>query len=59
MNSRIEIWERQASDPRADRRSVLPDPRARQSVTGHIVRYVLGFGLAGAIIALVIVYVIT
>jgi hypothetical protein len=59
MNSHIEIWERQASAPRADTRPVLPVPRARQSITGHIVRYVLGFGLAGAIIALVIVYVIT
>jgi hypothetical protein len=30
--------------------------RARQGVTGHKVRYVLGFGLAGAIIALTLLY---
>jgi hypothetical protein len=30
--------------------------RARQGVTGHNVRYVLGFGLAGAIIALTVLY---
>ena len=28
---------------------------ARQGVTGHNVRYVLGFGLAGAVVALMIV----
>jgi hypothetical protein len=46
----------------ADRRTahepVVPAPRARQGVTGHNVRYVLGFGLAGVIIAFVIVYLI-
>jgi hypothetical protein len=30
--------------------------RARQGVTGHNARYVLGFGLAGAIIALTVLY---
>jgi hypothetical protein len=29
---------------------------ARQGVTGHHVRYVLGFGLAGVIIAFAVVY---
>ena len=37
---------------------VLPARRARQGVTGHNVRYVLGFGLAAVIIAFVIVYLI-
>ena len=32
--------------------------RARAGVTGHKVRYVLGIGLAAAIIAFVIVYLI-
>jgi hypothetical protein len=31
---------------------VLGEVEARQAVTGHNVRYVLGFGLAGAVIAL-------
>jgi hypothetical protein len=35
---------------------VVPTPRARQAVTGHNVRYVLGFGIAGIVIAFLIVY---
>lgn len=35
---------------------VVPTPRARQAVTGHNVRYVLGFGIVGIVIAFVIVY---
>ena len=31
--------------------TVLPTEQARQGVTGHNVRYVLGFGLAGVVIA--------
>ncbi|WP_170149793.1 hypothetical protein [Rhodoplanes roseus] len=31
-------------------------PEARQGTTGHNVRYVLGFALGGAVIALAIVY---
>jgi hypothetical protein len=47
--------------------SVLPEPRgrpvvsatrARQGVTGHNVRYVLGFGLAGVVVAFVVVYIV-
>jgi hypothetical protein len=37
---------------------VVPAPRARQAVTGHNVRYVLGFGLAAIIIAFIIVYLL-
>jgi hypothetical protein len=44
----------------ADRRTrphgALPTVRARQGVTGHNVRYVLVFGIAGAIICFWIVY---
>ena len=37
---------------------VVPTPRARQGVTGHNVRYVLGSGLAAIVVAFVIVYLI-
>jgi len=37
---------------------VVPGNRARQGVTGHNVRYVLGFSLAGAIIALAPIYLL-
>lgn len=37
---------------------VVPTPRARQGVTGHNVRYVLGFGIAAVVAAFVIVYLI-
>jgi hypothetical protein len=57
-----------SSDPRApeykeaDRRTgeeqVVPKERARQAVTGHNVRYVLGFSLLAIIIAFVLIYVI-
>ena len=46
----------------ADRRApqaAIPTPQARQGVTGHNVRYVLGFGLVAVIVAFVIVYLIS
>jgi hypothetical protein len=36
----------------------VPTPRARQGVTGHNVRYVLGFGLTAIIVAFIIVYLL-
>jgi hypothetical protein len=33
-----------------ERRPVVPAQRARQGVTGHNVRYVLGFAIAGVIV---------
>jgi hypothetical protein len=39
-------------------RPVVPTPRARQAVTGHNVRYVLGFSLATIVVAFLIVYLI-
>jgi hypothetical protein len=36
----------------------VPTQRARQGVTGHNVRYVLGFGLAGIVIAFALIYVV-
>jgi hypothetical protein len=35
---------------------VVPTTRARQGVTGHNVRYVLGFGIAAVIVAFIVVY---
>jgi hypothetical protein len=34
---------------------VLPADQARQGVTGHNVRYLLGFGLAGAVIGFMVI----
>jgi hypothetical protein len=36
----------------------VPARRARQGVTGHNVRYVLGFGLVGVVVAFLIVFLI-
>ena len=48
--------EDQLSNPDAERPIVMSGVRARQGVTGHNVRYVLGFGLAAAIVVLTLVY---
>jgi hypothetical protein len=49
-----------SAEPRlqSDARTVVPTQQARQGVTGHNVRYVLGIGLAAAIIAFVVLYAI-
>jgi hypothetical protein len=39
-------------------RTVLSKDQARQAVTGHNARYVLGFGLAGVIAAFAVIYFI-
>ena len=39
--------------------TVLLTDEARQGVTGHNVRYVLGFGLAGAVIGFGVIGVLT
>jgi hypothetical protein len=39
-------------------RTVVPTQQARQGVTGHNVRYVLGIGLAAAIVAFVVLYTV-
>jgi hypothetical protein len=44
------------SDSSSEHRPVLDKTEARQGVTGHNVRYVLGFGLAAVIIAFAAVY---
>jgi hypothetical protein len=48
----------QKLDRTAAQQPTLPARRARQGVTGHNVRYVLGFGLAAIIVAFIIVYLI-
>jgi hypothetical protein len=47
-----------APRPASTQRPVVPAQRARQGATGHNVRYVLGFGLVGVIIAFMAVYVL-
>jgi hypothetical protein len=50
---------RQASASQDDeRRIVVPTQQARQGVTGHNVRYVLGVGLIGVIVAFAVIYAI-
>ena len=41
-----------------DQRPVVSTVDARQGVTGHNVRYVLGFGLAAAIVAFAALYIV-
>ncbi|MGB7035861.1 MAG: hypothetical protein WBD71_10055 [Xanthobacteraceae bacterium] len=52
-----------SSPPESDRHPLEPHPvvrtnRARQGVTGHNVRYVLGFGLAAVVIVFGIIYLV-
>ena len=42
-----------------DHQTVLTTTEARQGVTGHNVRYVLIFGLAGVILAFILVALLT
>jgi hypothetical protein len=46
------------ADRQTAQQPVVPAQRARQGVTGHNVRYVLGFGLAAVIAAFIVVYVL-
>ena len=39
-------------------RTVVPAQQARQGVTGHNVRYVLGIGIAAVIVAFAALYII-
>jgi hypothetical protein len=45
-------------DSTTERRPVVSKTEARQGVTGHNVRYVLGFGLAAVIIAFAAIYIV-
>lgn len=42
----------------AEQRPVVPKVEARQGVTGHNVRYVLGFSVVAIVIAFAIIYFI-
>jgi hypothetical protein len=46
------------ADPQSAQQPVIPTPRARQGVTGHNVRYVLGFSTAAIVVAFVILYLV-
>lgn len=46
------------ADRRTERRPIIPASRARQGVTGHNVRFVLGFGIAAIVVAFLILYVV-
>jgi hypothetical protein len=57
--SRLQKQEVAMTDERStEDRTVLSKNEARQAVTGHNARYVLGFGLAGVIVAFVVIYAI-
>jgi hypothetical protein len=45
-------------DLQSEQRTVVPTQQARQGVTGHNVRYVLGIGLAAVIVAFAVLYAI-
>ena len=50
--------DRQVAQQPVAQQPVVPAPRARQGVTGHNVRYVLGFSVAAVIAAFVVVYLV-
>jgi hypothetical protein len=45
-----------APEGSSENRPVLSAQQARQGVTGHNVRYVLAWGIAGVVVAFVVVY---
>jgi hypothetical protein len=47
--------DKQVKDPRSEALSGWQADKARAGVTGHNVRYVLGFGLAGVVVAFAVV----
>jgi hypothetical protein len=46
------------NDPAAQPRPVVPAQKARQGVTGHNVRYVLGFSVAAIVIVFAIIWLV-
>ena len=56
MSPDMRAPEYKGGDRRTAQRPVVPTTRARQGVTGHNVRYVLGFGIAAVIVAFIVVY---
>ena len=47
-----------AGENAPDGRTVLTKIEARQGVTGHNVRYVLGLGIAAVIVAFIVIYLV-
>jgi hypothetical protein len=58
MNSSNDSRTFDQRDPQNERHPVVATNRARQGVTGHNVRYVLGFGVVGVIVAFVVIWLI-
>jgi hypothetical protein len=58
MASDQNVNDRREWPPVRERAAQLPTVEARQGVTGHHVRHVLGFGLAAIVIAFAIIYII-
>jgi hypothetical protein len=50
------MWTKRAKSSRRESRTVLSKDEARQGVTGHNVRYVLGIGRTAAVVAPVLIY---
>lgn len=44
--------------PQSEQHPVVSTTRARQGVTGHNVRYVLGFALVGTIVAFAVIWLV-
>lgn len=58
MSPDLRAPEYKEADQATAEKATLPARRARQGVTGHNVRYVLGFGLVAIIVAFIIIYLI-
>jgi hypothetical protein len=58
MSSRQDRTEFGQRHLQSGQRAVVPAQQARQGVTGHNVRYVLGIGIVAVIVAFAVLYVI-
>ena len=58
MTTETRAPEYKEADRRAAGQPGIPATQARQAVTGHNVRYVLGFSIAAVVIAFAIVYLV-
>jgi hypothetical protein len=52
------VEEDHMTSPANEPRRVVPTDQARQGETGHHVRYVLGFGLAGVVVVFAIIWLV-
>jgi hypothetical protein len=58
MTSDTRAPEYKEADRQTAGQPVIPAPQARQGVTGHNVRYVLGVSIAAVVVAFVALYLI-